>query len=146
MWFKFPEGTTAISVQQQNFRPEFKDESGRDLFRAPAHFASDILRNRGFEALGSAPEGAPEDLVAPDPLRDGVILDMGARVAGLEAELSNERTNTSALRAELGAALHERDLLKLKLHEVTQELETLKSEAEEKLEEVGPQTSSRRKL
>ena len=48
MWFSFPQGTTALSCNQQQFVPEHTAD-GVNYFRAPSHFAPIILDLPGFK-------------------------------------------------------------------------------------------------
>lgn len=108
MWFKFPEGVTEISVQQQNFYPEIVDpKDGKQCFRAPAHFSGLILGLKGFSRT-EPPEGAPDDLLPMvDPGRDATINELRHKVFELETQLSNAK-------ADLAEMTLERDELKLK--------------------------------
>lgn len=134
MWFQFPEGTTALSVQQQEFCIEAVDKDGRGYFRAPDHFAGIILDQPGFRSA-IAPEGAPEDLPVADPLHDNTITQLSAQVDTLRFENSNFR----AIIAELSA---ERDDLKLKLFESQARVNELE---EPELGEFGVQGKSKSK-
>jgi len=60
-WFRVPEGTTTISVEQQQFTAD-----GSGYFRAPVTFAPVMMALRGSSWLGSQP---------PSPQRRSV--DMG---------------------------------------------------------------------
>lgn len=107
MWFKFPAGVDQISVEQQLFAVEVKDEAGAGFFRAPDVFAPTILNLPGF-ARADPPEGAPEDLPPVDPKRAEAVDKLSAEVESLREE--NQR-----LRQELGAARRERDALQTQL-------------------------------
>lgn len=108
MWFKFPQDTTEICVEQQNFYPEIVDPlDNRQCFRAPAHFSGLILMNRGFEKMFAPPPDAPEDVQAVDPVKDKTINELNNKIRQLDIELSNTR-------ADLAEVTVERDDLKLK--------------------------------
>jgi len=139
MWFKFPEGTTGISVERQNFSSEAIDpKDNRGCFRAPNHFAQAILGQKGFELLGEIPPDFPEDNSIQFP--GGGINDtsLAAENTMLKNSLEEMRTNLqtvstdlNAASANLGAVMHERDQLKLELHEVKTELANLKNDLED---------------
>ena len=117
MWFKFPQGVESAQIELQNFGAEYKDGDGRGYFRAPDHFAANILLLPGFEMTGQ-PEGAPEDLPKEDLTRGNTI-----EVLGLE---------NSALRARLAEIAVDRDQWKLR----TLEAETKLGNAEADLKEL----------
>jgi len=119
VWFRFPPGTREISVQQQNFFPEAKDENGHDCFRAPDHFASLILDLPGFGE--GKPIGNPEDLPKVDPLRDGAIAQLAGQVEGLKVE--NE-----SLKATIAEIKIDRDEWKLKFFNLEAEYKNLLGE------------------
>lgn len=93
MWFRYPTGATRITVERQEFGIDYTDAEGNNYFRAPNHFAAIILMGPGYKQA-APPEGAPEDLPQPDPLRDGAI-------SRLTAELETSRTLIAGLREEL---------------------------------------------
>lgn len=97
MWFRFPQGTTGISVEGQYFQAEVIDEEGFGHFRAPDHFAPAILGQTGFEARGAPPGTDLPDLPQADPERDSAIVRMAAQVQSLERE-------NDALRQQLAEA------------------------------------------
>lgn len=98
MFFSFPEGCDHISVEQQNFDPEFTDKRGVNWFRAPEHFAPRILNlGLGFHALrpGDKPEGCELDdnaVFAPTAARE--IGDQAIKIASIsdELRLANEQS------------------------------------------------------
>lgn len=120
MWFAFPEGTTSITVQQQEFHPEIKakvDDGGIrkeiSFFRAPDHFAGIILDQPGFRRM-LPPEAAnpPPDL--PDAASLALDNDLVNQLTG---QVDTARREAEAARAHLAEVSAERDDLKLKLHE-----------------------------
>jgi hypothetical protein len=121
MWFKFPEGTEAITVQQQSFSVEARDNDGNGYFRAPDHFAAIILDLPGFTHK-VPPEGSTDlaDLSPFDPVKDSNVQMLAAKNEALKLENDGLR----AAHAEISA---ERDGLKLKLYEAEQEIERLKN-------------------
>lgn len=132
MWFKFPEKIDSISVERQNFVPEFTGEDGSRYFRAPAHFEPKLRGlAMGFVAVPSPPEGAPEDFPDITPATDHTLQEAIARAAGFETEVQNLRTENSSLNAKLGAAMHELEDTKLKLHETATKLVNFKDDLEE---------------
>ena len=100
MWFAFPEGTDAITVQLQEFHVEAKDEQGREYFRAPDHFAAIILDLPGFKTA-KPPEGSPADLPLADPLRDGAIGQLTSQIDALKAENESLKAAHVTSRAEV---------------------------------------------
>lgn len=133
MWFKFPDGAETVSIERQIFKPEVTSPSGARLFRAPDHFAPIVRTLPGFGIAlpEEIPEDAPEDLPRVDPLRDGAIAEQASRLSVLEIEVEGLRTDLSACNAARAAALHERDNLKLELHEAKVKISDLEDELEE---------------
>lgn len=124
MWFAFPKGVSAASFQQQDFKPEVTDEKGRGYFRAPNHFAPVILGVPGFVQLEPPPSaGAPADLPAPDPLRDGALAQMGREIESLKRELASARADVVSGHAAFAAVTKERDLLRSRVLELQKQLE-----------------------
>ncbi len=129
MWFQFPTGQDAISVERQMFTSEWKNEEGVHFFRAPGHFSGKLTKEGGCKLLIAPPLGVPKDL--PDmpaiqmPQADGA----DEKLLSLQASLSDERSTSSSLRAELAAKLHENDSLKLQVHELSERI----NELEEKI-------------
>ena len=126
MWFQFPEGTTEISVQQMNFKPEFEDKFGGKYFRAPDHFAPIILALPKFKAVADMPEGAPEDA--------GVDFTLGGdnlTIRQLTADLGAARLENEQLNAALASFRAESEDLKLQNYNLKNDLEALKSPDEE---------------
>lgn len=124
MWFQFPIGQDAISVERQMFTSEWTSEEGTHFFRAPGHFTERLVREGGCVPFLKPPVGIPDDL--PDitfiePQKDG----SGNRVQILESLLSDEKSTSSSLRAELAAKLHENDALKLQVHELSEKINEL---------------------
>ena len=85
MWVKFPLGTTAVSIEQQQFVTEVTGADGSAYFRIPDHFAGKILSVPGF-SLCNPPPGAPADLPKADPDRDNMIAKLSVEVQGLTKE------------------------------------------------------------
>lgn len=132
MWFKFPEGVTEVSIQQQNFKAEVRDAEGRSYFRVPNHFANTLLMLNGF-VIAEPPEGAPADLPQPDTLRDGAIADLSHKVESLQREITGLRSDIVATNAARQALMSERDKLKSDLEEAQEKIADL----ENKLNEDG---------
>jgi len=91
MWFRFPEGTEQISVQQQVFVPEYRDAKGANFFRAPDHFAPIILSQTDCLAIRPEGEDVPTDMPSTLGVRGDAVDDMAslnaqqsARIAELE--------------------------------------------------------------
>lgn len=137
MWFRFPKNVSQISVQQQLFVPEVRDDEGYDLFRAPDHFAAIILDQPGFAVPEIIPPGAPEDL--PKILGPEV----SNEVAALAAQLRQKDFEIDNLRASLTETSMERDTLRVELSEVKTELANHLAEGEEneESEEKGKKKS-----
>lgn len=130
MWFQFAKGEDALSVDRQLFKTEYKNGNGESFFRAPAHFRDKLVIEGGCKALTLPPAGAPDnlpELSIPDPQ----IAANNEAILAMKAELSSEKTVSSALRAELSAVLHERDGLKLQVHELTESMNELKARMED---------------
>ena len=103
MWFSFPSGVSAIAVERQEFRSEGFDAFGRECFRAPDHFAPQILMLKGFAIVGEMPEGSLTDLPKEDPTRDTAIALLAKEREGLRVEVQNLRTDLTASRAQITA-------------------------------------------
>jgi hypothetical protein len=102
---RFPEGTEAVSVHQQNFKVEVKDKDGRGYFRIPNHFAPVLVDIPGFSAL-DPPEGTDlKDFPPADPERDEAIERLTKQVEALRDEVSG-------LNLELERTRNERDSAK----------------------------------
>ncbi len=130
MWFAFPHGLDAVSVEQQVFVAEWTNETGDNFFRAPKHFSSRLEREAGCRPLALPPAGVPAnlpDVIFAEPKIDGT----NEQIASLKALLSDEKSTSSALRAQLGAVMHENDRLKLQVHELTEENLELKDQADD---------------
>lgn len=117
MWMRFPDNTSGISVEQQEFKPEFIDKDERRYARFPDHFVPRVLDlNMGFAVVGQ-PEGAPEDL--PPSEQTSAIADMGIQVNRLNEDLvhlqaanrtlSEDNTKLKAENATLRAEMSRRD-------------------------------------
>ena len=130
MWFVFAEGCDKISVERQAFVPEVTDDKGRQYFRAPNHFAPQILSFKGF-AAAEPPEGSPADLPLADPLRDNAIAEMTKRIAALEMENSNLRSDYNAVNAKNAALMNEAIELKAKLESAEGIAEGLREQIED---------------
>lgn len=99
MWFVFPKGTSGVSIQQQEFKPELKDdETGEEYFRAPDHFAAILVGMLKFNQK-TPPErlNPPADLPKPDPDRDGAIGKLAHDLAGARADVEALRADNRAL-------------------------------------------------
>ena len=105
MWMRFPEGTEAVSVHQQNFKAEVEDKAGRKYFRIPNHFAPVLIELPGFDAV-DPPEGTDlADFPPADPERDEAIERLTRQVESLREE-------ASAIQLELDRTRQERDVAK----------------------------------
>lgn len=116
MWFSFPEGSDSITVERQPFPAEITDSKGRSYFRAPDHFAPRILEIPGFSAC-NPPDGSEglEELPNQDPLRDGAIGELTARLAAQGIELQNLRSDYNAQQAKMSALVAEKTELERQL-------------------------------
>ena len=144
MWFRFPKGTEAISVEQQEFRSVCKDPEGFDYFQAPEHFAPRILDIKGF-MTAQRPANAPDEVQDMNPKRDGALEEMARKVETLTVENMELRTNLNAISGQLNAEksqhamtaqlvvkiTQERDALKERLAEFEDEEDTNKAVAEQ---------------
>ena len=125
MWFKFPEGASAITVQQQGFIVEFTDEQGREYFRAPDHFSTTILSIPGF-ALAMDLKDAPADLPKADPLRDGAIAELTKSSEAMKIEVQNLRSDLAVATSRIVALSNENSDLKASLAKSETVVEELK--------------------
>jgi hypothetical protein len=84
MWFRFPEGTTGVSVDLQEFDEEVKDAEGLGYFRAPDYLAAKILDLPGFIRI-NPPNGTTDldDLPARNSPNDTAISDLVSQVQAL---------------------------------------------------------------
>lgn len=127
MWFKFPKGVTNATFNLQSFGVEAKDADGRGYFRAPDHFAPVILLGPGYEQVEQPPEGAPDDLPRPDPLRDGAIASLTAELEATKREVKTLREDIAAMQAAAQAAINavkaERDALAAQLKQTQEKAE-----------------------
>jgi len=135
MWFGFPPGATQISVNNQIFEIEAKDDNDRGLFRAPDHFAPQILDLPGFSRV-EAPKDGPPDL--PKTLDDGV----GKEVDRLAAQLAQRDLELSHYKSLVAEVSVERDELKLQLHEAQAKVLELEEAAEESTRKPSASTSA----
>jgi hypothetical protein len=99
MWFRFPEGVGAISVEGQEFIPEVRDSAGRNYFRAPDHFAPKILGEQDFVA--ATPETDLPDLPQADPDRDSAIVLLQTQVSSLTMERDGLAAENASLKLQL---------------------------------------------
>lgn len=111
MWFRFPEGTTQISIEQQIFTAESKDADGNEYFRAPDHFAPIILGLGGFTRVSEdqLPKGAPPDLPKHDPARAEAIDMLSADHAALKDQYNLQVEQNQAMHKELQDTLTQLD-------------------------------------
>lgn len=129
MWFQFPPNENTISIDQMVFQTEWTNKNGDNFFRAPNHFTGKLVQEGGCKALVVPPSGAPKNLpevTFPDPPQD-----FSRDMITLKDQLSKEKSASSALRAELGATLHERDSLKLQVHELNEKVIELEARIED---------------
>jgi hypothetical protein len=125
MWFRFPDGTDQVSVEQQIFREEHKDEGG-SYFRAPDHFAATILGLGGFSRV-EQPKGAPEDLPKEDPQATRAIDELSTVNTALQQELIQLREDNKNLIVERDSLQRLVDDMQAKLDEQDAEIADLKS-------------------
>lgn len=132
MWFSFPPGCEAISIEQQQFNIEMLGDNNIGYFRAPDHFATKILALNGF-AVANPPEGAPEDLPRTDPLRDGAIAELTGTTEAQKREIHDLREDLGAMNAKIIALTTEKVDLLTKLEIAEDEIAALK----EKIDDAG---------
>ena len=120
MWFRYPKGTTRISVERQEFGIDYTDTEGNNYFRAPNHFAAVILMGPGFKQA-VPPEDAPPDLPQPDPLRDGAISRLTGDLEASRKTAGDLRERVDVLTAALSAMTAERDNLQRLLDDATRD-------------------------
>jgi hypothetical protein len=100
-WFRFPENVGGISVAGQEFQVEVRDEGGFGYFRAPDHFAPQILDNEGFRAV-SAPLGTDlPDLPGSNPSQAEALLSLQSKIDALEMERNGLRQENLELKAQV---------------------------------------------
>lgn len=105
MWMRFPLGTEAVSVHQQNFAVEVKDKEDRGYFRVPNHFAPVLIDISGFEAV-DPPEGTDlKDFPPSDPERDSAIERLTKQVESLREEASRLEIELDKARCERDSAV-----------------------------------------
>ncbi len=144
MWFRFPPGAEAINVQRQTFRSEHA-EGGHNFFRAPPHFAPQILQLAGFAALD--PLAPPGDLAPePNPERDTVLSNLGAQIHALQGQVSDLQSGSIAANSKLVAMTAERDKLLAEISKLKGQLAAAKPDEgliapdEDEDEDGGPVT------
>ena len=138
MWFAFPQGYDRITVERQEFVPEVTDEEGRKYFRAPNHFAPQILAFKGFVHVENPPEGSPADLPLPDPLRDGAISQLTREKEGLQRELANARTDLGVANARIAALVNENGQYKDTVQKQIARIGELEEQLEESVSPPAP--------
>ena len=129
MWLRFPDGTERISVAQQNFEVEARDDEGHGYGRVPNPLAPQLL-SLGFKP-DEPPKGAPDDLPVADPLRDGAIADLTRQNSSLRGDVTDLRSSLTAANAKISALTTERNSLEERVHT----LEARNAELEEDKEE-----------
>lgn len=98
MWFELPTNVSGISVQRQDFKPEHVTADNKRYFRAPEHFAPEII-NMGLGIRPVVPgEDWPDDL--PPEVVSNAIGDLSKEVTSLKTENENLRTLLSGARRE----------------------------------------------
>lgn len=127
MWFRFPKGAEAVTVERQQFNVEYKDKDG-SYFRAPSHFTTQILRHTGFVAVGEMPPGAPEDLPMSNPATDTTINELTQTVEAQKAQLASLQTDINSAQAENTALKNSNVELNKQIDEMEDEIETLKEQ------------------
>lgn len=131
MWFKFPVGVTAISVQQQQFVAEHTDEDGGLYFRAPDHFAPLILALKDF-GIASQPKGAPPDLDPNDRVKSDAISQLGGTVTQLQRELADSQAGLIAVNRDLQTKTAELAQANGIVNQLTARIKELEEELEER--------------
>lgn len=131
MWFQMPVGCGGITVERQQFEPEFTDEDGRRYFRAPDHFANRILDIKGFVSV-SQPPGAPEDLAKEDPKRDQTIAELASMRSAQDATIQDLRTDLQVAVSTIAALKNENGDLKRQVEELTAKVGDLEEELEDR--------------
>ena len=134
MWFKLPDGMTNISVAQQHFKAEIKDDHGHGYFRAPPHFAG-LLSMVKITAT-EPPEGADKDLPDVSPALDEAMDAMTKRAQALEAEVKNLREDNNSAMGQVSSLMRENDLLRKENIRLSKEVDALM----DKLEDEGKDT------
>ena len=130
MWFAFPVGYERISVERQEFAPEFTDDKGRHYFRAPNHFAPMILAIKGFAQ--AEPPTDLADLPQADPLRDGAISQLTKENEALKLENTNTRSDIVAATAQIKALVNDKTMLEAELLQAKAKIVELEEELEDK--------------
>ena len=116
-WFQLPSDVSSISVERQSFKPEFKDDNNNRYFRAPEHFAAQILgMNIGIKQVAPG-EGWPEDI----PRRE-----VGEAIDTLGLTVSNLQDENKKLREMLSAVVRERDDIKIAHADLLKQITELK--------------------
>jgi hypothetical protein len=105
MWFRLPSCVGGISVAGQEFAPEVTDANGVQYFRAPDHFAPQILDNEGFKAVAAPPDTDLPDLPSQDPGQAATIATLQAKIDALELEREGLRAQNIDLNKRLDEAL-----------------------------------------
>lgn len=125
-WFRFPPNVSSISVERQDFKPEFTNDNGDKFFRAPAHFAPAILdMSLGFSQIVPGPDW-PDDL-PPEEISNAVD--------NLSATVSNLQSENLNLRAMLNETVRERDQLKIQNEDFIKQINELRESAPKNLDE-----------
>jgi peptidoglycan hydrolase CwlO-like protein len=123
MWFQFPEGVSAISVQLQDFSAQAADENGREYFHAPDHFAPLILDLPGFIAK-KPPDADKIQIPMESRSSDDALVRVASQVEAFKLENGNLRSTIAELSAQ-------RDDLKVENNNLKGEVSQLKEEIEE---------------
>ena len=133
MWFRFPQGSTEIQVEQQTFKSEFQakdkdDNKIYDFFRAPDHFAPRILMHSAFRA--ETPDGAPDDLPKSDPQFSAEVAAQSLELQGLRTSMQNAQQDLTVAGARLTALKTENEALVKKVGKLDEENEKLTDDIE----------------
>lgn len=131
MWFKFAPNEGSISIERMMFATEWTNAEGENFFRAPEHFREKLVKEGGCQVITGNPPGVPNNL--PEITFQENQKDSSDEMLAIKQELSMEKSASSSLRAELGSTMHERDQLKLQVHELTEKV----LELETKIEDEG---------
>lgn len=139
MWFKLQDGMTNISVAQQHFKAEIKDEKGRGYFRAPPHFAG-LLSMVNIIAT-DPPEGADKDLPDVSPALDQAMDAMTKRAQALEAEVFNLRADNGSAMGQVSSLMRENDMLRQENIRLSKEVDALMDKLEDEGKDVEDEES-----
>lgn len=139
MWFRFPKGHGAISIEQQEFKAEVTDADGYSYFRAPNHFAPRILALGNFAVL-DPPEQDPDDDQGQQEKNDA-ITQLSQELDAAHVEIANVRADLISAGAELRATATARDSALQQVADLTHQLTTMQADLIEANEAVETLTA-----